>query len=225
MANESPLTYAEARAMLYRYAHSDPQDTTKCFRDALNQVLERIFSTGIWRGMRVRESLTPYITANVMTLPYGYDSVTAVAVDDIPYDIVTEEHEFTAGGPGVQAAGEGGSLIVDLGFVEETGQEVRKYKFLFDTSNANTVEGLCVRKYVYVSADADAIRPSNVGALKLGLIALTLEDAGNLPQATQYWAACRKTLSEEKTNDLQGHKRPNNQNPWGWGIGKETNIT
>lgn len=223
MANEYPLTYEETRNLLWRQAHSDPSDSQKLFRDALNQVLERIYSTGIWKGMRLREDLTPYITNGVMTLPYGYDSVVAIAVDDIPRDIITEEHEFIHQGPGVTDAGEGGNMVVDLGFIEESGQEVRKYKFL-ETLGSHTVEGLVVRKYVWVEADEDIIRPSNIGAIKFGLMALALEDAGSLAESQQYWDKCKQILSAEKTNDLQGHKRVQPQNPWGRGGDKEYNI-
>lgn len=224
MANEYPLSYAEARNILWRHANSDPNDSSKLFRDAINQALERIYVTGIWKGMRVRESLLPYVTSNVMTLPYGYNSVTAVAADDCPYEIVTEEHEFVRQGPGVQDAGEGGNLIVDLGFVEESGQSVRKYKFLMETANFTTLEGLVTRKYVWVENDADVIRPSNMGALKFSIMALQLEDAGNIEQAMKYWEACEKVLSRDKTNSLRGHKRVQPQNPWGVGLDKEANI-
>lgn len=224
MANEYPLTYAEARNLLWRHANSDPSDSSMLFRDALNQALERIYTTGIWKGMRSREDLTGYITDNVMTLPYGYKSVVGVACDDCPYQILTEEHEFIDQGPGVTDAGEGGRYIIDLGFNEVSGNDVRQYKFTFDTANFTTIEGIGVRQYVWVEDDADVVRPSNIGALKFAIMAINLEDCGNLAAAQQYWASCEQVLSEEKTNDLQGHKRVQPQNPWGFGQGKEHNI-
>ena len=76
----------------------------------------------------------------------------------------------------------------------------------------------------WVSADADIIRPSNVGALKLALLAIQLEDAGALARAKEFWDECETTLSEEKTNALQGHKRVQPQAPWGVGVDPEPNI-
>ena len=81
MASEirSPLTLAEARNLLGGYV---PQDSD--FETAINEVLERIYSEGIWDGGTERVDLSSYIVNEILTLPYEYDAMLAVAIDDNP---------------------------------------------------------------------------------------------------------------------------------------------
>ena len=68
MASEirTPLTLAEARNLLGGYV---PQDSD--FETAINEVLERIYSEGIWDGGTERVDLSSHITNEILILPYA----------------------------------------------------------------------------------------------------------------------------------------------------------
>jgi hypothetical protein len=51
----------------------------------------------------------------------------------------------------------------------------------------DTIECLCKRAYTPASADNDLIIPSNLGALKLGMMALQYEDKNDPANASLYW--------------------------------------
>ena len=130
MANERPLTLSEARTLLSAHAHTDN------FELALNEALERIYSEGIWDGVVDRVDLNPtggtYITNEILTLPYEYEALVAVAIDENPTPIMARQYEFMESGPGIEEAGKGGGVVVDLGFDDAGGTALRKYKILND---------------------------------------------------------------------------------------------
>ena len=70
MANEKPMTLAEARALLYEHATDDPSDASGVFRQRLNEVLERICGDGLWDACVSRVDVTSMITSGVLTLDY-----------------------------------------------------------------------------------------------------------------------------------------------------------
>lgn len=224
MANERPLTLAEARKLLYTYATKDAADVEGAFRARINEALERISSDGIWEGLMERVDLTPYISAEILTLPYAYDALMAVAVDKGPTNIMDEGLEFTQGGPGVEDAGEGGAVVIDLGFNTVSGQEVRQYKFLMDIAATTTVEGLVKRRYVFLEDDSDLIYPSSVGALKHALFALHYEEEGDIDRAQQFWDKCYSILATQKATNNVGVVRTRPSNPWGFMTDKPVNM-
>lgn len=56
-----------------------------------------------------------------------------------------------------------------------------------DSDWGDTVECLCKRAYVPAVADNDLIIPTNIGALKLGMMALRYEDKNDPANASLYW--------------------------------------
>jgi len=215
MANERPLTLSEARALLYKHVHDDPSDACGSFAAALNEVLERFYSKGLWDGYLERLDVSSWITDNVMTLPYAYEGILAILVDDCPWDIFDKTHEFHPNGPGAHDAGEGGTYIVDLGFSTVTDQLIRKYKFLCDVSNADTIEALAKQRFVCLENDTDLIYPSHVGALKHALIAVCLENETDYVRSQEYWKLAYDLLDDEKETRDIGVQKPLPQNPWG----------
>lgn len=216
MANERPLTLAEARALLYSHATDDATDADGTFRSRLNEVLERIHGDGLWDGNTFRTDVSGYITDEILTLPYEFEAMIAVALAESPKNIMDEGHEFTQGGPGIQDAGKGGNLVIDLGFVEESGQLVRKYKFTMNVDSTDAVEGILKRRFTYLSSDSDLVRPSSIGALKHGLLAICFENEGDIQRSTAYWSKCYDILEKEKSNNNIGVVRTQKGNQWGF---------
>ena len=100
MANESPMTLAEVRALLYRhYGDNDPIDPNNLFRSGLNEVLERISKHSAYEGAveRVDVQDAGYITSHLLTLPYAYESVLALTLNDDPKRIMDRNYEFRLG--------------------------------------------------------------------------------------------------------------------------------
>jgi hypothetical protein len=224
MANEKPLTLAEARNLLYKHVTCDQSDACGEFRLALNEALERIYSDGVWDGLMVRADVSGYITDNVLTLPYAYDAMLAIALDDHPYDIFSEEHEFSQNGPAVQDAGEGGCIVIDLGFNEVSEESVRQYKLTMDSTDFDTIEGLLKKRFVYLENDTDLIYPANIGALKHALLAICFENESDIQRAQAYWEQAYSILNSEKAVNNIGVKRPLPQSPWGMGLPKPDSL-
>lgn len=224
MAYERPLTYAEAKNRLYKHATDDFDDTDGTFKIRLNEALERIYTEGIWEGLTSRMSVASYITDEVLSLPYAYEAMLSIAIDDVPYPIMGKQYEFMQGGPGVEDAGKGGSFIVDLGFDASSGQSIRTYKILSDIQSSTTVEGILKRRFVYLDADADEVFPSNLGALKHALLAITYEDEGDIQRSSAFWDECYAILNSAKQVNLAGVHNPNPQQQWGFLTNKPYGI-
>lgn len=226
MAYERPLTLEEARRQLYQHATDDPADANYTFRNALNEALERIDSHGIWEGQKARildTQLHPLITADILTLPKAYESMIAVNIDDGPRSIFEDTHEFSANGPGTRDAGEGGSIVIDLGFNLVNGQYLRQYKFTEATANAE-LEALFKLRFQSVTINSDIVVPSNVGALKHAILAICYENEGALAVSLEYWAECTKILSREKETSNTGVIKTMPQNPWGVDLPTPQNL-
>jgi hypothetical protein len=217
MANERPMTLSEVRALLWKHATADAADTSGDFTVALNEALERIHSEGLVPETveRVNLATSGYITNDVCQLPYLYDIMLAVNVDEVPREIIGQQLEFMPNGPGQEDAGEGGSVVIDLGFVEVAGEMLRQYKFLMDVDAAE-VEGLLRRRYVYLAQDTDYVKPANLGALKHALLGIVFENEGDLDRALEYWEECNRILNAEESTIKSGTHDPSPANPWGF---------
>tara|TARA_R100000152_G_C6685748_1_gene118548 strand:- start:5 stop:703 length:699 start_codon:yes stop_codon:yes gene_type:complete len=231
MANERPLLLSEARGLLYKHA-TDEVDTLAgkdAFSDRLNEALERIYTEGIWDGLQARVDLnasgSSYISDEILTLPYAYEAMLSIAIDEDPTPIMGKQYEFMPGGPGLEDAGEGGSFVIDLGFSEDDSlQSVRKYKILQNVSATTKVEGILKRRFVYLSSDTDKVYPSNIGAIKHALLAIAYEDEGDIERSTAYWEECYSILHSAKQLNRAGIINPNPQQQWGFMTNKPTSI-
>lgn len=222
MANERPLTLSEARVLLSPHAHTDN------FELALNEALERIYSEGIWDGIIDRIDLNPdggaYISNEIITLPYEYETLIAVAIEDNPTPIMARQYEFMESGPGIEDAGKGGGVVIDLGFEDSGGTALRKYKILQDISSSTKVEGLLKKRYKYLTLDSELVFPANIGALKHALLAIVYENEGDIERSTAFWAECYDILQSAKQTSKAGVVNPNPQQPWGFMTDKPYNM-
>lgn len=213
MAFKRPQTLAEVRHLLYRHVTADPLDEAFEFRDALNEVLERVYQKGIWREHVKTLPVDEWIEDHVLTLPYEYESMLAVNVDGNPTPIFDEYLEFSPNGPGEGDAGQGGLNIVDLRFHLVNDVYLRRYKFLMNVSQCE-VRAQLHERFILLDDDLDLVKPSNVGALKCGLFAVIYENEGDLDQSEKFWTKCWELLGDAKHSNSIGVNKPLPQTPF-----------
>lgn len=89
----------------------------------------------------------------------------------------------------------------------ETVPDYRRYKV--GNIGENAIWGLCKLKFVPLASEQDMIIPSNIGALKNGILALQLEDSGSGAQDTEYyWGKAYEILNAELAQERGGAKAP-----------------
>lgn len=206
-----PLLLSEARTLLGGYV---PQDSD--FETAINEAVERIYSEGIWDGHTDRLNLASYITNEILSLPYEYESLLSIAIDDAPIPIMARQHEFTQAGPGIEDAGEGGSVVIDLGFDDSSGQALRTYKILQNVTASTDVEGILKKRFRFLVSDTQEVLPGNIGALKHALLAIVYENEGDIARSAAYWDECYAILQSAKQTSRAGVVNPNPQQQWGF---------
>lgn len=94
-----------------------------------------------------------------------------------------------------------GSAVVQIGYYApgETVPNYRRYNFPSATQQQiELIEMIAKRNYVPAVADNDYMIPSNIGALKMGLLALNFETAADQGRADTYWERCFGMLDGER---------------------------
>ncbi len=207
------MTVDEVRILLWKYATTDPNDGDGQFLASLNQAAERIHSEGIWQGLKLQIDLSPYVDLadpdkGLLTLPYEYEGVLAMQIDDSPVMIVDEAVEYTAGGYGERTGGGGGGVVIDNGFVLTNGQLLRQYKITQAVNDGTGFRGLVKRRFVYMVDGCSTVYPNNIGALKQALLAINFEDQNDPERAKVYWDECYKILNSAASSSRTGSNFP-----------------
>lgn len=328
--NDRPLTLGEAMTLLVRYTSFSATDFD-AFRNAMNQVLERIYNEGTWTGLRAEIDLTPYIALDgTLRLPYDYDSLYAVQVDRYGQVIYSQNLEYAHDGPGELYGNYGGNIVIDEGFrpttdllfgyngtvssgsavfqftgligleefdtdsgdlvgltavvsgwndnnpagasfglangsytIEGSGtangsldltvagqtaqssaaatvgsagtiyildtnkvytKAYRHYKLTAKMESDTAVRGIVRRRFQYLTDDTDWIYPSNINALKHGLLAVCFEDQSDPERAQIYWEQCFSILSGENSTKRAGAIVPLAAKIYGMGQTKPMNF-
>lgn len=103
----------------------------------------------------------------------------------------------------------------------ETDPSYRRFKSGVVEEN-QTVIALCSRKFIPVVNDTDLVYPANIGAIKLGLIALRLEDTSDLQASAQHFGQAYALLNNELRKQ-RGAARPSAR--WHSGVRPVRNLT
>lgn len=98
----------------------------------------------------------------------------------------------------------------------ETNPSYRRYKV--GTENDRTLKCLCKRRFVRLVEDTDPVFPSNLGALKLAILAVVAENAGDMQTASAYWGSCFQVLDSQLKESRGGAEVRPNIKPFGIGI-------
>jgi hypothetical protein len=209
------LTVAQARDRLYRYvAAHNPFDVD--FLQHLNEVCDRCLTEGKWEGAREEISLTP--VDNVVTLPSQYKSLLGLSIEGMPGNIVTHYYNYIRGG---RNYGDAAGVTVDMGFNDEGN---RQYRIAWQCDEEPDVQALALRRHVWLEDDDDEVVPSNVGALKQGLLAVAYEGAGDPERAQFYWTQCFNILNSELRTSRGGAVHLMDYNPQGFQLPPVRNV-
>lgn len=96
---------------------------------------------------------------------------------------------------------EDGTETLELGVVQEANKinAYRRYRIGNDSSNEvkKTMRVLVKRRFVPLINSFDVVRPSNLNAIKHGLLGSVAEDNADLERANYHWNVCRQLLDEE----------------------------
>lgn len=131
----------------------------------------------------------------------------SLTVDETPGATTSQEFtQFSAWEKSAATAGVVSLYSVDTTSAEETllvtippnklTSGYHRYR-VPDGDWGDTIECLCKRAFVPVVADADIVIPGNIGALKMGLMALQYEDKNDLERAEIYWNKAFTILNSE----------------------------
>jgi hypothetical protein len=98
----------------------------------------------------------------------------------------------------------------------ETNPRYRRFKV--GTHTDLVIRCLCKRRFIPVRSDTDPVFPTNLGALKLAILAVASENASDLPSSEGYWASCFRLL-DNQIKETRGNAvvRPNIR-PSGLGV-------
>jgi hypothetical protein len=103
------------------------------------------------------------------------------------------------------------SDTLDLAIVQEANKvnAYRRYRMGNDSSNTvkKTMRLLLKRSFKPLINSYDVVRPSNLNALKHGLLGSVAEDNADLERATYHWQVCRQLLEEEQ-DAYRGASKP-----------------
>lgn len=106
----------------------------------------------------------------------------------------------------------------------DTVPSFRRYK----VSSINpdmTVRAVCKRRFVPIRGDKDeVIVPSNIGALKLGLMAVNYENKNDLERAQDFWGKAFSTLNLEMRESRGGAQMRGQIDPAGFQTRRLRNI-
>lgn len=90
---------------------------------------------------------------------------------------------------------------LELAVVQEANKvnAYRRYRIGNDASNTvkKTMRLLVKRQFVPLINSSDVVRPSNLNAIKHGLLGSVAEDNADLERANYHWQVCRQLLDEE----------------------------
>jgi hypothetical protein len=108
------MTLAQARQLLHQHiSPNGPDDSAVPAR--INEVCERFFVSGRWKGMMVEVDLDA--TQGYVTLPRRCEAVLGVTVNKAPRTPFSRWYSFVPGGPGEISSGNytGPDLVLDAG--------------------------------------------------------------------------------------------------------------
>jgi len=98
---------------------------------------------------------------------------------------------------------------LELGTVQEANKinSFRRYRLGNDPSTTKTIRVLVKRKFKNLINSFDVVRPSNLNAIKHGLLGTVAEDNADLERASYHWNVCKQLL-EEELDAYRGSAKP-----------------
>lgn len=196
-----PLTVPELKTLLQ--PQISPNSDSEFLR-LLQEVEIRLLETGRFLWTRARVTLTP--ASGIITLDDAYASILGAQVDGHPTDINAMDFEFTPDGPGeIEVTGGIGMRLIDQGL---DASDVRTYKVVgCDTVTPSDIVAIVHKapKLLYDPDISDSDIPTDatinvtcpdVGAIKLALIAISLEEQYDAAGSAKYMSLSYRRLED-----------------------------
>lgn len=160
----------------------------------INEVLERFYEMGSWRGLHDTISLTS--TNGIIALSSAYQRLDGLSIpaQNTIISIKPMAWAFSSGGPGSQDWTQYSELIaLDQGDVGG----VRKYQVSGNAANNDTLtfSGLARKRFTWITNTADIVCPDSFQALKLGIEAFQMEDENAHEEARAKFAEALQILN------------------------------
>lgn len=144
----------------------------------INEVLERFYEFGSWRGLHDTIDITT--TSGIISLSTAYQRLDGLSIPSLNalVPIKSQKWAFSPGGPGAQDW----TLYPELIALDQGDTAgVRKY-LVSGNATANdalTFSGLARKRFTWITNTADIVEPDSFQALRLGVQALGWEDEGD----------------------------------------------
>ena len=189
---------------------------TSCFKPGstsaqklqrLNEVIERFYEFGTWRGLHDTITLTP--EDGIISLPYTYQRLDGLGIpaSALIVPIKSQQWQFSTGGPGIQDWSLYGPLVaIDLG---DNTSGIRRYQLTGTTTelDALSFKGLARKRFTWITDTAAVVSPDSFQALRMGVLALAMEDEGDDEGCKALFASALAVLNgnlqEFETEDRQ----------------------
>lgn len=204
------FSYAQAISRL-------SEGPTSCFKPGttpaqklqrVNEVLERFYEFGTWRGLFDR--IVPVSVSSVIALPTAYQRLDGLSDKcSGKIDIKSMQWEFQPGGPGVIHTPTEACLLVAIDLGDVGG--FRKYQLTGAdaTNDARELIGLARKRYRWVSDTSEKVEPDSFQALRQGVLALGMEDEGDDDGCTKLFNSALTVLNGN-LEEFEGNT--------GWGV-------
>lgn len=150
-------------------------------------------------------------TPEVKTFTPAFDTSAAGISSDFTFTSITEirngdsslQHPVMV--VAINAAGE----RLELGTVQEANKvnSFRRYRIANTDNVKKTMRVLVKRKFKELINPYDVVRPSNLNAIKHGLLGSVAEENADLERANYHWTVCKKLLDEE-LDAYRGEAKP-----------------
>lgn len=158
----------------------------------LNEVLEKAYDEGTWRGLH--DTLSPLdgttitTTGGIITLANTYQRLDKLAVPSMAMDVPIRSMEwaFSTGGPGNQDWTLYLTMVaVDQGDVGG----VRKYRLTGNPTSLDAMQfsGMARKRFTWISNTADTVFPDCYNGINLGVIAFGCRDERDNAGYNYYW--------------------------------------
>lgn len=220
----STLTVQNVHDMLKQHADitcCPEEDPVTSFLTYLNQVIDRYNKVGRWVGLSEEIELT--VTGSELILPSQFSGILkANLIDDcagIHLPVYGHEEEFSNSYLSYSNSG----CLVCQG-KKLSSSEVERIYAVYGVDDGKVVKCFVRHGYKPLALATDYVFPDNVGALKMGLLAVQLEDQHDYERSEFYWNKGLQLLDQELEQYLDGQERHINIEPWGRGIPAIENL-
>jgi hypothetical protein len=162
----------------------------------LNEVLEKFYDRGDWRGVHQNVSLTS--VSGVITLTSSYLRLDGLGIpaNNFVVPIKNMAFAYQVGGPMIQDwTNYGKTIAIDMG---ENSSGLRQYQITGSATanDALTFSGLARRRFNWITDTSTVVVPDCFGALQTGVRAMAAEDENDIATAKELWSQAFAELDD-----------------------------